>query len=342
MSNLLDNPTSFGVNMPKLPALNTPLLQPLFDWDVVEQELTTFGPHAYGDVKRWKVIARSGGDPANRILHVAPKSYQIITNAQFEEIAGDYINIGCEYVDHGVFNNGRQLWIQLEYPAMLKPWLVGGEDEVKTYLTLFTSHDASMVLKVLLMMVRPFCQNQFTMIRSAQDAGFSIKHTKSAENRICNAREQIAVIGDLARQTVESFDLLNATRINISENRKFFIELFEMKKEIRYTRRNGERIPSLQPEYSGKALNTLDALNDAYNDPVQSNLGHNAWRLLNTITYYVDHGEHISESRREKGYHMLPTGGGTKLKFKAYKKLLDKARYDSIINADWQPSGVIG
>ena len=345
MSNLLDNPTSFGTSFDGLPEfIKHPIqtVKRLFDWDVVEQDLTTFGPHAYGDVKGYKAIVRSGGDPADRILHVAPKSYQVITNAQFEEIADDYINIGCKHVAHGTFNNGRQLWIQLQCPEMLKQWMVGGMDKVKAYLTLFTSHDTSLLLKGLLMMLRPFCQNQFTMIRGAQDTGFSIKHTKSAESRICDAREQIATLGDLARQTVESFDLLNATPININENRQFFIDLFEMKKAIRHSMVNGEKLPSFQPEYSGKALNTLKALENAYQHPVQSNLGHNAWRLLNAVTYYVDHSDHISKNRRDKGYHILPTGGGTKLKFKAYKKLLDKARYDSVINADWQPSGVIG
>jgi hypothetical protein len=323
----------------------------LFDWDVEERDLFTkyqysstmdsdeygYSEH-YGQVSGYKAITRSGGDPNDQVLHVAPISYQIISNAQFEDIIADYEKIGCSYIDHGEFNNGRQLWCQLESNE-LAPWLVGDTDQGKTRITLVTSHNGSLALKVLLMMERVFCANQLPFFSKAKNVGFVIKHTKSAESRISLARQQISAIGDLARQAVESFQLLNATPINVRENEAFFSGLFGMKKEIRFSQIDGITVPSAIPEYSGKAVNMLNALGDAYSHDLQSDLGNNAWRLLNAVTYYVDHSPHIREGRRNKGYSM--TGAGAMIKHRAYTKLIERAKIGGSIISGWQPSGLI-
>ena len=328
--------------------LQTPVqaVKRLFDWDVEPERLFRLdsGTNEYVPIADYTAIVRSNKTIAgisvdeSPVLHVAPSSYQIISNAQFEDIIADYEKIGCSYIDHGEFNNGRQLWCQLESNE-LAPWLVGDTDQGKTRITLVTSHNGSLALKVLLMMERVFCANQLPFFSKAKNVGFVIKHTKSAESRISLARQQISAIGDLARQAVESFQLLNATPINVRENEAFFSGLFGMKKEIRFSQIDGITVPSAIPEYSGKAVNMLNALGDAYSHDLQSDLGNNAWRLLNAVTYYVDHSPHIREGRRNKGYSM--TGAGAMIKHRAYTKLIERAKIGGSIISGWQPSGLI-
>ena len=319
-----------------------------FHWDVVERPVivgndddestyTNGAPNVITAPKYKAIVRTNGNSTEDKLLHIAPSSYEVITNSQFEDIIADYEQIGCEYIEHGTFNDGRQLWCQLE-SKLLAPWLVGGVDEGKTKVTLLTSHNGTLALKMVLIMERMFCQNQLPMLTRASDVGFVIKHTASAKDKISIARKQIHAIGALAHRAVESFRLLNVTPINQSDNEKFFAELFGLKKEIRITMVNGVEVPSREPEYSGKALKMLEALEDAYRSPLQSDLSHNAWRLLNAITYYVDHHPHIRESRREKGYAMI--GAGAHKKRQAYDKLMTLALVNKPGNG-WEPSGLI-
>ena len=326
--------------------LQTPVqaVKRLFDWDVEPERLFRLdsGTNEYVPIADYKAIVRSNKTIAgisvdeSPVLHVAPNSYQIISNAQFEDIISDYEKIGCSYIDHGEFNNGRQLWCQLESNE-LAPWLVGDTDQGKTRITLVTSHNGSLALKMLLMMERVFCANQLPMLSRARGNGFIIKHTKTACNRIEDAKAQIRAIGELSRLAVESFQLLNATPIKRWENEQFFADLFGFKKAIRISRENGVEVPSTEPVYSGKALKTLVMLKSAYSHELQRELGNTAWRLLNAVTYYVDHSPHIRESRREKGYHM--TGTGAMTKYRAYQLLMAKAQSNGHSH-NWQPSGI--
>ena len=327
--------------------LQTPVqaVKRLFDWDVEPERLFRLdsGTNEYVPIADYKAIVRSNKTIAgisvdeSPVLHVAPNSYQIISNAQFEDIISDYEKIGCSYIDHGEFNNGRQLWCQLESNE-LAPWLVGDTDQGKTRITLVTSHNGTLALKMLLMMERVFCANQLPMLSRARGNGFIIKHTKTACNRIEDAKAQIRAIGELSRLAVESFQLLNATPIKRWENEQFFADLFGFKKAIRISRENGVEVPSTEPVYSGKALKTLTMLQSAYSHELQRELGNTAWRLLNAVTYYVDHSPHIRESRREKGYHM--TGTGAMTKYRAYRLLMTKAQSNGHSHS-WQPSGII-
>jgi len=186
-------------------------------------------------------------------------------------------------------------------------------------------------------MGRLFCNNQLAMLSRMPGASFVIKHTKSATKRIEDVQAQISAMGKLARQAVESFELLNATPISRWENEQFFADLFGMKKEIRISTINGKEVPSPEPVYSGKALNMLEALHEAYSHELQRDLGNTAWRLLNSVTYYVDHSPHIRDSRREKGYHM--TGNGATIKYRAYTRLLTQAQSNGH-SQGWEPSGI--
>ena len=346
MTSPLDNPTSFGFhNMMDILRHPVQTLRRWFHWEVEEEGLFRLdgNTNEYLPITGYKAIVRSSKTVAgisigdSPVLHVAPSSYQIISNSQFEDIIADYENIGCTYIKHGEFNNGRQLWCQLESNE-LAPWLVGGVDEGKTKVTLVTSHNGTLALKMLLMLERVNCANQLPMLSRARGDGFIIKHTKSADSRICDARKQIKAIGELSRLAVESFQQLNATPIAVHENEQFFADLFGFKKAIRYSRVNGVDVPSPEPVYSGKALNTLSMLENAYSHELQRELGNTAWRLLNAVTYYVDHSPHIRESRREKGYHM--TGTGAMTKYRAYQLLMTKAQSNGHSH-NWQPSGII-
>jgi hypothetical protein len=144
MTSPLDNPTSFGFHS-MMDILRHPVqtLRRWFHWEVEEERLFRLDSNTneYVPITGYKAIVRSSKTVAgisigdSPVLHVAPSSYQIISNSQFEDIIADYENIGCTYLKHGEFNSGRQLWCQLESNE-LAPWLVGDTDQGKTRITL--------------------------------------------------------------------------------------------------------------------------------------------------------------------------------------------------------------
>ena len=189
-------------------------------------------------------------------------------------------------------------------------------------------------------MFRIFCSNQFSAIKKAK-SNCIIRHTKSANIKLDELRNEINNLSETYNRIMLNIDLLNNVRITDASSllhdgktadnlrRDFFIELLQVKKqpvkeELGSFSRFNPLMVKTGLDYTTRAKNRLNALERAYNHQKQSTLGHNLWRLLNAVTFHVDHDRLCAnENQRSKGYSMV--GKGSELKQRAYKLLLEKA-----------------
>ena len=323
----------------------------LFSWDIMESE-AYFGnplfskgaygiPSAYRLASGWKCLTRVNSDASidsgfGEIFH--KKSYETISNAMLEDIVSDYLAVGCNVEHVGEFKGGRIVYVQLS-SDQLGSRLIGGHDENKGLITLINSHDGSFAFTVKLDLFRIFCSNQFSAIKKAK-SNCIIRHTKSANIKLDELRNEINNLSETYNRIMLNIDLLNNVMVtDVSSllydgrtaynlRRDFFIELLQVKKQSVKENRSFSRFNPLtvktEMEYTTRAKNRLNALEEAYNHQKQSTLGHNLWRLLNAVTFHVDHDRLCAnENQRSKGYSMV--GKGADLKQRAYKLLLEKA-----------------
>ena len=336
-------------------------IESLFSWDIMETEAYFGNPLFSEDTNGildlslidrvekydgdtyfrqsgdWKCLTRVNNEGSidsefGQIFH--KKSYETISNAMLEDIVSDYLAVGCNVEHVGEFKGGRIVYVQLS-SDQLGSRLIGGHDENKGLITLMNSHDGSFAFTVKLDLFRIFCSNQFSAIKKAR-SNCIIRHTKSANIKLDELRTEINNLSETYNRIMLNIDLLNNVPIghdskffgDLNFRRDFFIELLQVKKQPVKEERSFSRFNPLtvktEMDYTTRAKNRLNALERAYNHQKQSTLGHNLWRLLNAVTFHVDHDRlSANENQRSKGYSMV--GKGAELKQRAYKLLLEKA-----------------
>lgn len=336
-------------------------IESLFSWDIMETEAYFGNPLFSEDTNGildlslidrvekydgdtyfrqsgdWKCLTRVNNEGSidsefGQIFH--KKSYETISNAMLEDIVSDYLAVGCNVEHVGEFKGGRIVYVQLS-SDQLGSRLIGGHDENKGLITLMNSHDGSFAFTVKLDLFRIFCSNQFSAIKKAR-SNCIIRHTKSANIKLDELRTEINSLSETYNRIMLNIDLLNNVPIghdskffgDLNFRRDFFIELLQVKKQPVKEERSFSRFNPLtvktEMDYTTRAKNRLNALERAYNHQKQSTLGHNLWRLLNAVTFHVDHDRLCAnENQRSKGYSMV--GKGAELKQRAYKLLLEKA-----------------
>lgn len=336
-------------------------IESLFSWDIMETEAYFGNPLFSEDTNGildlslidrvekydgdtyfrqsgdWKCLTRVNNEGSidsefGQIFH--KKSYETISNAMLEDIVSDYLAVGCNVEHVGEFKGGRIVYVQLS-SDQLGSRLIGGHDENKGLITLMNSHDGSFAFTVKLDLFRIFCSNQFSAIKKAR-SNCIIRHTKSANIKLDELRTEINNLSETYNRIMLNIDLLNNVPIghdskffgDLNFRRDFFIELLQVKKQPVKEERSFSRFNPLtvktEMDYTTRAKNRLNALERAYNHQKQSTLGHNLWRLLNAVTFHVDHDRLCAnENQRSKGYSMV--GKGAELKQRAYKLLLEKA-----------------
>ena len=331
-----------------LPEKPIEVVEPLFSWDIMESEAYFGNPLGYQGIDSayklasgWKCLTRVNNEGSidsefGEIYH--KKSYETISNAMLEDIVSDYLAVGCNVEHVGEFKGGRIVYVQLR-SDQLGSRLIGGHDENKGLITLMNSHDGSFAFTVKLDLFRIFCSNQFSAIGKAK-SNCIIRHTKSANTKLDDLRNEINNLSETYNRIMLNIDLLNNVRItDVSSllydgrtaynlRRDFFIELLQVKeqpvKETRSFNRFNPLTVKTKLDYTTRAKNRLNALERAYNHEKQSTLGDNLWRLLNAVTFHVDHDRvSANDNQRSKGYSMV--GKGSELKQRAYKLLLWKA-----------------
>lgn len=163
-------------------------LAELNDWQVHKEIVTTASgliiPDKYATV-------RNHPSKGPSVLGVVGDRYQVVQNETAFEVL-DYIvdESGAHYETAGSLADGKRVFMSMKMPEGI---MVAGEDAHDVYLLATNSHDGSSSFTVAVTPVRVVCQNTLTMALQRARQRYSIRHTESADGRIHEARQALAL-----------------------------------------------------------------------------------------------------------------------------------------------------
>lgn len=150
------------------------------------------------EITQYKAIRRQDtGD----VFQVATTGYRIVQNSEafkmFDEIVGTGM---AKYEVAGSLKGGRIVWMLAKLPFDFS--LMGGKDEVRSYLHLVMSHDGTLALQSYESPIRTVCWNTLNASLKQNKNSVYSRHTKNVHtNFVGKAQEVLAS----ARQYFQNF-----------------------------------------------------------------------------------------------------------------------------------------
>jgi phage/plasmid-like protein (TIGR03299 family) len=187
-------------------------------WDDDEDKLE---PHVLRLEDKWIVeddshflVVRTSD---KKVLGMVGNQYQPYQNWQAFKLAEALREgSGAKYDTCGPLNDGRVLWVSLEYP---EPLMIGGVDEVRRFLVVASSHDRSMSLSAFRSNVRVTCMNTLNTAMKSAPQVWRVKHTGDMDLKVAEVKATL----DLSH----SYDLAFETTMNSLISQEYTKKQFE-------------------------------------------------------------------------------------------------------------------
>lgn len=162
---------------------------------------------SYTTIKERVAVVR---DDTNALLGVMSKDYPLV---QFGEAFDFMDTVGSEYVAAGSLKSGRQGFLVVRAPDVIKP--LGGSDPHDLFAVLRTSHDGSRAVEVAVMPLRNRCMNQLTLHSFTKGVPhrWSIKHTGNVHAKLAEAKKSLENLGLYAKAYEKTADRLAQAQV---------------------------------------------------------------------------------------------------------------------------------
>jgi phage/plasmid-like protein (TIGR03299 family) len=171
------------------------------DWEVAKIPLYVKAKRQYRQVAATYATVRTDR-PVPAPLGIVGQDYEPLQNRDafkwFDGIVGQGAAI---YHTAGVLGIGERVWILAKLPGEIR---VKGEDICEKFLLLSNSHDGQSSVQVKFTPIRVVCQNTLTMALSSGRT-VRITHTRSIQERMEAAKENLGIIRDRFRRIEKDF-----------------------------------------------------------------------------------------------------------------------------------------
>lgn len=200
--------------------------------------------------------------------------YKQFQNEQAFDFMDTLVDSGeAKYETAGSLRGGAVIFLSMETPKHI---ILPGDDEIKTYLLLRTSHDGSGRISVYVVTVRVVCMNTLTWAINGAKHSFGFTHTADVAGKAQQARESLG----LTFRYEEAFEKEAKALIDVKVTDDEIIALLESTLPVR---------PSKDAEIEAVMANVRGS------DTV-ANFRGTAWGAVNGITEYY---EHVKDNRSD-------------------------------------------
>ena len=125
-------------------------------------------------------------------LGVVSESYSIFQDTAAFRFLGEIVAAtGAVVSATGLLNDGKRSFMCLELPNTVK---VGGGDEVRLFIFVYTGHDGSLQLSVACTPIRVVCHNTVTLALQGATRKYQVKHTARAVMDAEAARATLGIV----------------------------------------------------------------------------------------------------------------------------------------------------
>lgn len=216
-------------------------------------------------------------DDTRQPLGVVGPSWEPIQNGEMISLAESIVNeSGATFLSGGAAKGGRLAWLLLDLPGVVD---IAG-DEVRQFLLLTNSHDASRALRACITPMRVRCSNALRVAEARGNGMLSIRHTSSASAQLVEARRVLAYgVEEVAgfRRTAET---LASRAMTTHEIRQFGEALFPLQGDETEERRG--RVLAVRRSIADK----VDGLGIGLDAP---GIRGTRWAALNAVAELIDH-----------------------------------------------------
>ena len=286
------------------------------DWTVSKRPLyAKFPDGEFEMVPTWGIFR----DSDEQFFGAVGNQYEPIQN----QFAFDFVDTlleaeaGSHYESAGALGNGSRVFCLARVPF---DFSIGGtDDKHETYMLFTSSHDGTGAAMAMLTDTRVVCQNTLNMAlsRSENSGILKVKHTKSAEIRLEQARKLMSGIKSDVATLRAKLDLLASRQMTEEALTAVMDRLYPVVNSDVATRRKN-KIAEIATLYFNNDNNAFPEVRGT------------AYNLLNAITEHTDHkrGVRMTDSRSGMTEEQARAdnalfGSGSDLKQNALEVILD-------------------
>ena len=271
------------------------------DWRVEKLPLHT----RVGSVPGHFAITRMDRKKA---LGIVGGRYVPVQNREAMDFFNSFVGaVGLTMETAGSLYEGKVIWGMARLPF---GFVLGGGDNVQSYVVLTNNHAGERALTAFLTTVRVVCQNTLNLALSETGLSWSRPHTQEFD---AEAKENAARTLGLARDRMTAFqeEAEALCQIPLAPERAWELVVSWVGDPVAETQpRRVERVLAL---FNGQAVGSTQASADG-----------TAWGLLNAVTEFVDHERTGGRWRTPRTMRTSAVyGAGAALKGKAFNDLLE-------------------
>ena len=253
----------------------------LQNWNVRLEDVII--PDNLSSDKSYQYVVRNNPFTTGQVdvLGVVGERYVPLQNEELFTFGDAILDGGGRWETAGSLRGGRVVFgsLALERETVLDP--NGVADVVKTYLLVNTSHDGSVAIQASVTPVRVVCANTLavalgsTRKKNGIKQSFKIRHTQSAEGKVQQAREALAV----ANAYMDEFSLMAQQMIATEITAQQFNDIVL----AAYPKPDETKKGALK-----KWENKIDTINDIYTGEFNGMIAGSAWGAWNALTERID------------------------------------------------------
>jgi len=208
--------------------------------------------------------------------------YEVLDNVDafrpFEVIA-DY---GYTLETAGVIDMGKKVWILAKTPNTFKV----GDDDIKDFILMYTSHDGSSGSCFRDVNIRVVCNNTLTWaLQSKTQNEYKLRHTSSIKGRVTELTDNLSKRDGNVGLAID--DMNRMTEVEMTpESLKLYIESVMPWLKNRHR----ESIPEMGIFVRNRAKPVYEKITDLFYNGA-GNKGRTLWDAYNAITEYHDHNK---------------------------------------------------
>ena len=243
------------------------------DWMVVERDVYAQGADDFVPANGYKALVR---ETDGSVLSIVSGKYGIVQNAQLGDLAEAMAGEGVQAFEvGGSLRDGKHVFLV----GVTGEAEIAG-DRVKNYLTLCTSHDASLAVTAFFSPVRVVCNNTLQAALSGNEQGhrLTVKHTSKASDRV-------AIAAGVCKAARSYFGTFTETALRLVEQRLSTATFGDIARSLfpAYVNAAGERVV---PENGEKVVRLFRNLQGSV---IDRHLAGTAWGGYQAVTALLDH-----------------------------------------------------
>ena len=258
------------------------------DWTVSTNPVQTIVNGKTLHIPNRRAIVR---DSDQEVYGVVSTDYTPYQNKDVFSFLDTLVDDGsARYESAGSTNNGRRVFMTMR----LDDFNVAGEDAHSLYLVTTNAHDGLNSFKSSVTAIRLRCTNMVSMAMRTAKTTWSLTHRADLKGKAQEAREAL----QLTLKYKDEFQAEVERMLEVEINKDKFLTIVE----------------DILPEQKNATEKKLEILSDIWDNEPTNPEGDNAWKAMNTFTYWTDHSNfRTNEARMTSLVYGTAAGQRTRL-----------------------------